>query len=467
MPEALKILFSPPMNIRTHIQALLICTMPLSAQGQSIVDSRASLPRAVQLHGDEGRETVRPDESKRISPNEAPASRVQPQRIVNRIAATVNGRPITANEVSVRLMPIGAQLAAQYPKQGPEFYKQLALAKKNIIEDLVERELLRNEFEGMGGVIRDSLIDQEVNRTILTTFNGDRSAFLKNLSLSGMTIRAFREMTKKQLQVQIMRASKYDQEIPPTPEEIQQEYESTKEQYRDLTKDKIKFKKIFIPMLGDDSASTPEVQLNLAELIAKEIKSKNATFEEMAKRYSKDLYAEKGGDWPVTERSTLSPESAAIIFGAQPGEIIGPLVDSTGFTIVLVEKKELAPPPPLSAIKEQIDIMARNKRSNERYKKWVERLRKKAIVKIYILFFSFPHCRTGPFNKAGPAFSLSFPLFFFPPTVPSALLLLPGASSSRPYLWKTPSYITGRRPQVIPPDAWNPADVIRAETISC
>ena len=197
MPEALKILFSPPMNIRTHIQALLICTMPLSAQGQSIVDSRASLPRAVQLHGDEGRETVRPDESKRISPNEAPASRVQPQRIVNRIAATVNGRPITANEVSVRLMPIGAQLAAQYPKQGPEFYKQLALAKKNIIEDLVERELLRNEFEGMGGVIRDSLIDQEVNRTILTTFNGDRSAFLKNLSLSGMTIRAFREMTKK------------------------------------------------------------------------------------------------------------------------------------------------------------------------------------------------------------------------------------------------------------------------------
>ena len=407
MPEALKILFSPPMNIRIHIQALLICTMPLSAQGQSIVDSRASLPRAVQLHGDEGRETVRPDESKRISPNEAPASRVQPQRIVNRIAATVNGRPITANEVSVRLMPIGAQLAAQYPKQGPEFYKQLALAKKNIIEDLVERELLRNEFEGMGGVIRDSLIDQEVNRTILTTFNGDRSAFLKNLSLSGMTILypeetcfhtyidrgysgkntnrpAFREMMKKQLQVQIMRASKYDQEIPPTPEEIQQEYESTKEQYRDLTKDKIKFKKIFIPMLGDDSASTPEVQLNLAELIAKEIKSKNATFEEMAKRYSKDLYAEKGGDWPVTERSTLSPESAAIIFGAQPGEIIGPLVDSTGFTIVLVEKKELAPPPPLSAIKEQIDIMARNKRSNERYKKWVERLRKKAIVKIYI-----------------------------------------------------------------------------------
>lgn len=373
------------MNIRTHLPALLICTMTLSAQGQSIVDSRASLPRAVQLRGEENETgTVRPDESKRISPNDAPASRIRPQRIVNRVAATVNGRSITANEVRVLLLPIGAQLAAQYPKQGPEFYKQLALAKKNIINDLVERELLRNEFESMGGVIRDSMIDQEINRTILNTFNGDRSTFLKNLKQSGMTIRAFREMTKKQLQVQIMRASKYDQEIPPTPEEIRQEYQATKEQYRDLTKDRIKFKKIFIPMLGDDSASTPEVQFNLAELIAKEIKTKKNSFEEMARRYSKDLYAEKGGDWPVTERSTLSPESAAIIFGANPGEIIGPLVDANGFTIVMVEKKKLAPPPPLSAIKEQIDMMARNKRSNERYKKWVERLKKKAIVKIYI-----------------------------------------------------------------------------------
>ena len=186
----------------------------------------------------------------------------------------------------------------------------------------------------------------------------------------------------------------------------------------------------------------------------------------MAKRYSKDLYAEKGGDWPVTERSTLSPESAAIIFGAQPGEIIGPLVDSTGFTIVLVEKKGTGAAAPLSAIKEQIDIMARNKRSNERYKKWVERLRKKPSSKYTSDFSPFPIA--GPAHSTRPVRrSLSFPLFFFPPTVPSALLLLPGASSSRPYLRKTPSYITGRRPQVIPPDAWNPADVIRAETVSC
>lgn len=371
------------MNIRTYLQTLLLCTMPLSAQGQSVVNPGATLPRSVQLRDGREADTVRPDDSKRIKPEDNMPD-MAPQRIVNRIAATANGRPITANEVSVLLMPIGAQLAAQYPKQGPEFHKQLALAKKNIIDDLINRELLRNEFEGLGGVVRESLIDQEVNRTILETFNGDRAAFLNNLKMSGMTIRAFREMTKKHLQVQIMRASKYDMGVPPTPEEIRREYEATKEQYRDLTKDKIKFKKIFLPLFGEDADSTPEVQLKLAEQIAEEIREKRATFEEMAKRYSKDIHAEDGGDWPVMERSTLAAEAAAILFGGKPGELVGPLVDSTGFTVALIERKELAPPPPLSAIKEQIDMMTRNKRSNERYQQWIERLRKKAIIKIYI-----------------------------------------------------------------------------------
>ena len=40
------------MNIRTHIQALLICTMAFSEKAQIIVYSLASLPRAVKLHGD-------------------------------------------------------------------------------------------------------------------------------------------------------------------------------------------------------------------------------------------------------------------------------------------------------------------------------------------------------------------------------------------------------------------------------
>ncbi len=55
-----------------------------------------------------------------------------------------------------------------------------------------------------------------------------------------------------------------------------------------------------------------------------------------------------------------------------------------GFTVIVVQSKPLAPPPPLSKIKEQIDSQVRSMRSLERYKQWVDRLRDKAIIKTYI-----------------------------------------------------------------------------------
>ncbi|MEG0333296.1 MAG: peptidylprolyl isomerase [Akkermansia sp.] len=326
------------------------------------------------------------------TPNGAPAAQQQTQQakpkaqaqIINRVAATVNGRPITANEVSFLLMPIGGQLATLYPRQGPEFQKQLTKAKKDIINDLIERELVLCDFETKGYQMRDSIIDQEVARTIKETFNGNRDKFLANLKNSGLNIRSFKDLTKRRLIVMAMRSSKYDQDIPPTPDEINKEYNATKSHFRDMTKDRIKFKKIFIPMRGEDPSATPEVQLSLSELITKELQSGKASFAEMAAKYSKDQMADKGGDWPITVRENLSPEFTAIMFNAPENKIIGPLIDPNGFMIVIVEKKELAPPPPLSKIKEQIDSQVRSKRSNERYQQWVNRLRNKAIIKTFI-----------------------------------------------------------------------------------
>ena len=306
------------------------------------------------------------------------------KRIVNRIAATVNGRPITSNEVSFLMMPIAAQLATLYPRQGPEFQRQLTKAKKDIINDLIDRELVLGEFEEKGYQMRDSLIDQEVQRTIKETFNGNREKFLKNLKDSGLTIRAFRDLTKRRMIVMAMRSSKYDQDIPPTPEEIRKEYNTVKMDLRDMTKDRIKFKKIFIPMMGNTPTETPEAQLELADLIAKEIKSGKEKFADMAIEYSSDQAAEKGGDWPLTSRSDLSPEFAAILFSTREKTLIGPLIDPYGFSLVFIESKQLASPPPLSAVKDQVDNLVRSKRSNERYKQWVNRLRSKAIVKTYI-----------------------------------------------------------------------------------
>ena len=312
----------------------------------------------------------------------APAA--QESHVVNRIAATVNGRPITSSEVRARLTPYLRELIMLYPKQGPRFSAELVKAKKAVINDLIERELVLSEFETKGFMMPESVINEEINRRILYQFNGQRSLLLETLRQSGMTLSDYRESIRKETTVAAMRSSRYDRGIPPTPDEIQAEYNATKSDYRDITQDSIVYEKIFIPSAIPGEESTPEQLYALAIDVQRQIESKKISFANAARKYSRDMHAENGGLWPAIKRKDLAVEFSNIVFSAEPGKVIGPLLDPAGFTIVRVRSKHLAPAPPLSQIKEQIDDSVRRKQSEKRYREWITRLRDKAVIRTFI-----------------------------------------------------------------------------------
>ena len=316
----------------------------------------------------------------------------QAAQIVNRVAATVNGRPITSNEVRARLDPYLRELIMLYPKQGPRFNAELVKAKKAVINELIERELVLSEFESQGFIMPEPAVDEEISRRVLFQFNGKREILLNLLRKNGMTYNDYRDSVRKEITVASMRSSRYDRGIPPTPDEINEEYQATKSDYRDITKDSITYEKIFIPsvLLGADDA-TPEQryayanqQYALANEIRRQLDAKEISFADAARKYSKDMHAEDGGAWPTIKRQDLAVEFANIVFSIQPGKIVGPLLDPAGFTIVRVKGKSLAPAPPLSKVKEAVDDAVRRKQSEKRYREWVERLRDKAVIRTFI-----------------------------------------------------------------------------------
>lgn len=91
-----------------------------------------------------------------------------------------------------------------------------------------------------------------------------------------------------------MRSSRFDRNIPPTPDEINAEYQKIKSDFRDLTQDSIVYDKIFIPFIPYDPSKTPDDQFLLAEEVAKKLKNKEISFADAAKEYSSDSMAEKG-----------------------------------------------------------------------------------------------------------------------------------------------------------------------------
>jgi len=305
---------------------------------------------------------------------------------VNGIAAKVNGKVVTKNQVSFLLSPVFGKLAAQYPRRGQQFEAEFNKAKKNILQELVDRQIILTEFSKMGGSLRPYVVDEEIKRQQRELFNGDEVKFRQELQRSRLTMDGYREMTRQKLVVQAMRANQFSDTPPPLPEEIRKEYENSKISLRDPTKDVLSFQKIFIPASDSDNpVATPETQLTLAESIAKQI-ADGKDFAELAKTYSKDAFAEKGGIQENVPRTDLSAEFAAILVDAPKDKVIGPLLDPQGFTIVKLLKIEYGPTEPLSnpKMRELIEERVRKQKSGAQYEKWIESKRRQAIIDIKI-----------------------------------------------------------------------------------
>jgi peptidyl-prolyl cis-trans isomerase SurA len=299
---------------------------------------------------------------------------------VNGIAAKVNGNVITKNEVAFMLSPIYAQLVTQFPRRGPEFDKKFNEAREKILQELIDRRIILDEFKQLGASIRPHLIDDEVKRQIRELYNGNEGLFREELKKSRMTMDGYREMTREKMVVQAMRAQQFSDAPPPLPNEVQNEYNEIKSTLRDVTQDKISFRKIFIPSTDPENpVASPETQLALAEDIARQAKE-GKSFEELAKTYSKDAFAELGGLQENLPRTDLSPEFSAILFDAPENQVVGPLLDPRGFTIVWVTGKALGPAPALSTVRPMVEERVRRKKTSAQYDRWIEARRKRAMI---------------------------------------------------------------------------------------
>jgi len=133
---------------------------------------------------------------------------------------------------------------------------------------------------------------------------------------------------------------------------------------------------------NDDLLATPETQLVLAEDLIKRINA-GENFANLAKEFSHDGFAAEGGMQENKARTDLSPAIGTILFTEKEGTVIGPLEDSNGYHIIRVTKKIPGPPVPLEKVKNLMEREVQNRKSSARFNRYLDRLRKRAMIKIY------------------------------------------------------------------------------------
>lgn len=303
---------------------------------------------------------------------------------ITSIAAKVNGHAITKKEVESLLAPRREMLQTMYPRRGEIYQRRLKEFRDRILEQLINNELLLSEVEGKAN-IPNHIVEQEVARIIREEYNGKEEEFNQFLRENGLTRRSFREQQREQILVQAYRSQQFTDIPPPTDAEIRAKYNERKTAMRDRTKDAIDFRKIFLVARDQlDPNVTPESQLALAEKIMLELKG-GADFAELAKKHSNGAFASEGGLWEDSKRTDFSLAFGDALFEeSQEGDLVGPLTDPAGFTIVKILDIKYGPSPPLSKkdVRERMKKEVNIEKRTEKYNKWISSLKEHAMIEI-------------------------------------------------------------------------------------
>ncbi len=294
-------------------------------------------------------------------------------RIIDGIAATVNGEVITYSQVRNLIGPRENQLRQQYT--GEEYEKRLKEAEAQALKDLIDRELIVQSFKKEKFELPSYFVDQRMNAIIRENFGGDRNTFIEALRAQNFSLSEFKKNEYEKIVVMAMRGKNVNPNLVASPARISRYY---KEHHADFTsKEEIKLRMIMIPSrsLEGNAAS----QKGMAEEILGKLKN-GSDFARMAQMYSEDSTRDLGGDWGWIERKTLAGPLEQVAFSLPVGKVSKVVEVGGNYYILKVEEKRGGATKSLASVRDDVEKKLREEDAQRMQENWLAGLRAKANI---------------------------------------------------------------------------------------
>ena len=292
------------------------------------------------------------------------------------------------------------------------------------LEQLLERQLILQDFKSAGGQLPDSIIDDEIKDRIRQRF-GDRVTFTQTLKAEGITTETYRQRTRDEIIYRYMSDRNVRSAVLISPAKIERYYATNQISYKQGNQVELR-----VIVLKCPSPALVAETRGLAQDIKRKIED-GAAFAEMAKIHSEGSAAKEGGYWGWREEKGLNPGLAEIAFSLplekcspvlaiapEGGEVFwiyqydnagklisarkysrdtfveekkmdGNVKDSdlpappNEFYLMLVQDKRNARIRPLEEVRDEIEKELIVQERARLQKKWVDRLKAKAFVRYF------------------------------------------------------------------------------------
>ncbi len=306
----------------------------------------------------------------------APADDGLKLRFANGIAAVVESKVITVDDIRRELAPILPQIRRESRNQ-KEFSEKLEKVQDDIVRSLVDRAVIVKEFrKDEKRKIPESYVDNAIAEQLTTQFEGDRARFLAYLKSRGFTLRDYRKEVEDDIIYGYMRGQQRKGANIVSPAKVEEYYAANQAKF--LQEEQIHLRLI---QLNRAELSDEQLLAKAGEILAK-FKG-GAKFAELAKDYTQDARKAKGGDWGWQKRGDLKAEFSEPLFTLQAGQVSTPIVQKEGVYLLFAEERKAAGVPPIGEVREQIETVLSQQMTREAQEKWIDRLRRNAYVRLY------------------------------------------------------------------------------------
>ena len=295
------------------------------------------------------------------------------QDVLNGIAAVVNDQVVTFSQV--RELVGAKEHAARQQFQGEALVAKIKEIRIQAINDLIDRELILQEFKKQGFKIPDYFIDERVSAIIREEFGGDRQAFVRTIEAQGFTLARFKEMERDKIIVQEMTRAAVKQNIIIPEAKTAEFYRQNVQEFS--TGDEVKLRMITIKKTGGSD--------NRRKMI-EEIRTKvadGADFGGLSRMYSEGPEQEQDGDWGWIDRKKLNDVLTKAAFALKPGEVSPVIEYADAYYLLYVEAKKPAKVTPLKDVRDDIEKRLMQQERQKLREEWLQKLRKKAFIKMY------------------------------------------------------------------------------------
>jgi len=301
----------------------------------------------------------------------APQARAE---IIDRVVASIGNDAITLYDVERE----GASLFDSITKSSTAKEKEnrLYLAKKRVLDKLIENLLLLREAENIGLDVGDEEVDAAIEN-IKRENRITSEELLSALEREGSSYDSYR----KKMKAQIIRARVIDRKVrgsvSVSDEDISDYYEAN---MHDIgNDDEIRAAHILFAIpKGADKTFVDETRKK-AESVLK-LAQDGAGFETLAIKHSEGPSAPYGGDLGFFKRGDMVKEFSEAAFALNKGEISDIVLTPYGFHIIKVIDRREGAPVSFDQMKDKIRMILYNKRFEAAVMNFLQELKDKGEV---------------------------------------------------------------------------------------